>query len=90
MIEQIALSRGHEIVCTIDVDNREDFSTEAFRSADVAIEFTTPTAAYDNYVRAFQEGAKVDSLIKEIRSSGRQTFPWGWRSLVQSIAIWPR
>ena len=37
MIEQIALSRGHEIVCTIDVDNREDFSTEAFRSADVAI-----------------------------------------------------
>ncbi|MBF0956336.1 MAG: 4-hydroxy-tetrahydrodipicolinate reductase, partial [Alloprevotella tannerae] len=24
MIEQIALSRAHEIVCTIDVDNRED------------------------------------------------------------------
>ena len=61
MIEQIALSRGHEIVCTIDVDNREDFSTEAFRSADVAIEFTTPTAAYDNYVCAFQEGVKVVS-----------------------------
>ena len=48
MIEEIARSRGHEIVSIIDVDNREDFQSEAFRSADVAIEFTTPTAAYAN------------------------------------------
>lgn len=61
MIEEIALSRGHEITCIIDVDNREDFDSEAFRSADVAIEFTTPTAAYDNYLRAFAAGVKVVS-----------------------------
>jgi len=61
MIEEIALSRGHEIVCIIDVNNLKDFETEAFRSADVAIEFTTPTAAYDNYVRAFRAGVKVVS-----------------------------
>ena len=61
MIEQIALSRGHDIVCRIDVDNQEDFASEAFRSADVAIEFTAPTVAYDNIQRAFGAGVKVVS-----------------------------
>jgi len=61
MIEQIALSRGHEVVSIIDVDNREDFDSDAFRSADVAIEFTTPWAAYDNYLKAFEQGVKVVS-----------------------------
>lgn len=61
MIEQIALSRGHEIVCIIDMDNRDDFDSEAFASADVAIEFTAPQAAYGNYLRAFEKGVKVVS-----------------------------
>lgn len=61
MIEQIALERGHEIVSIIDVDNREDFQSEAFRSADVAIEFTAPHTAYDNYMQAFAQGVKVVS-----------------------------
>ena len=47
-IEKIALSRGHEIVSIIDINNREDFASEAFRSADVAIEFTAPSVAYGN------------------------------------------
>lgn len=51
MIEQIAVERGHEIVSIIDIDNREDFDSEAFKSADVAIEFTAPHTAYDNYLR---------------------------------------
>ena len=33
-IEQIALSRGHEIVSIIDVNNPQDFESEAFKSAD--------------------------------------------------------
>lgn len=61
MIEEIALKRGHEIVSIIDQDNQEDFNSEAFRSADVAIEFTTPTAAYGNFCRAFEQGVKVVS-----------------------------
>ena len=60
-LERIARGRGHEIVCIIDLDNREDFASEAFRSADVAIEFTNPQAAYDNYLRAFDAGVKVVS-----------------------------
>ncbi len=61
MIEEIALSRGHEIVCIIDVDNQEGFDSEAFRTADVAIEFTAPHTAYDNYMKAFRHHVKVVS-----------------------------
>lgn len=60
-IERIARSSGHEIVCIIDLDNQNDFTSEAFRSADVAIEFTNPQAAYGNYLRAFEAGVKVVS-----------------------------
>lgn len=61
MIEQIAKDRGHEIVCVIDLNNQEDFDSQEFMSADVAIEFTTPTAAYGNYLRAFAHHVKVVS-----------------------------
>ena len=61
MIEQIAKDRGHEIVCVIDLNNQEDFDSQEFISADVAIEFTTPTAAYGNYLRAFAHHVKVVS-----------------------------
>lgn len=61
MIENIALSRGHEIVSIIDVDNQDDFNSPAFASADVAIEFTAPQVAYGNYLRAWEHGVKVVS-----------------------------
>lgn len=61
MIEEIALSRGHEIVSIIDIDNQEDFDSPAFASADVAIEFTAPHVAYGNYLRAFKHNVKVVS-----------------------------
>ena len=60
-IEKIARSRGHEIVSIIDIDNRQDFASEAFRSADVAIEFTAPSVAYGNCMEAFKNGVKVVS-----------------------------
>ena len=60
-IERIALSRGHEIVCIIDINNRQDFDSDAFRSADVAIEFTAPSVAYGNCIEAFHQGVKVVS-----------------------------
>ena len=61
MIEQIAISRGHEIVSVIDIDNQEDFNSDAFKSADVAIEFTAPHVAYSNYLKAWAAGVKVVS-----------------------------
>ena len=61
MIEEIAIGRGHEIVSIIDIDNQKDFESEAFASADVAIEFTNPTAAYGNYLKAWAKNVKVVS-----------------------------
>ena len=61
MIEQIALSRGHEIVSIIDINNQQDFDSPEFASADVAIEFTAPQAAYGNYLKAWEKGVKVVS-----------------------------
>lgn len=61
MIEEIAKSRGHEIVSIIDIDNQEEFDSPAFSSADVAIEFTAPHVAYDNYLKAFAHNVKVVS-----------------------------
>lgn len=61
MIEDICKERGHNIVSIIDVDNQQDFESPEFASADVAIEFTSPTAAYNNYLRAFKAGVKVVS-----------------------------
>lgn len=60
-IERIALKRGHNIVSIIDVDNRDDFDSEAFKSADVAIEFSVPASAVDNYMKAFEVGVPVVS-----------------------------
>lgn len=85
-IEKIALARGHRIVAIIDEHNISDFDTDAFRSADVAIEFSRPSAAVDNYLRAFAQGVKVVSgttgwtdrmaEIEEICRRGDATFFW--------------
>lgn len=60
-IEEAALSRGHEIVCRIDKDNQEDFDSQQFKEADVAIEFTAPSVAIGNYRKAFAAGIPVVS-----------------------------
>ena len=75
-IEAIAISRGHEISCVIDVDNRDDFKSDKFKSSDVAIEFTVPSAAYGNITACFEAGVKLVSgttgwldKIDEIKSA---------------------
>ena len=84
MIEQIALERGHEIVSIIDVNNPD---SPAFSSADVAIEFTNPMAAFGNYKRAFAHNVKVVSgstgwmndhkeEVERLCTEGGQTLFW--------------
>lgn len=53
-IEEIARSRGHEIVSIIDVNNAQDMDSDAFKSADVAIEFTRPESAIANIRKCFE------------------------------------
>ena len=103
-IEKVARSRGHEIVCIIDINNQDDFESEAFKSADVAIEFTNPMVAYSNYMKAFKAGVKLvsgstgwRSMAKKSRSSarkgakhssGRPTSAWESASSPLSTSIW--
>nr|MBD3621893.1 4-hydroxy-tetrahydrodipicolinate reductase [Sunxiuqinia sp.] len=60
-IEAIAKERGHEIVLTIDVENQHDLTKENLRKVDVAIEFTIPASALDNYKTCFASGVPVVS-----------------------------
>ena len=85
MIEQIAISRGHEIVSIIDIDNQDDFNSPAFRSADVAIEFTAPQVAYNNYLKAWEQNVKVVSgstgWLKEHGDEVRKACTEGGKTL---------
>lgn len=58
-IEKIAKERGHNIVAIIDVSNTDDFDSPAFKSADVAIEFSTPASAINNYRKCFAADVPV-------------------------------
>lgn len=60
-IERIAMERGHEIICRIDAGEEKKISSDAFRMADVAIEFTIPAAAVGNYRLALAAGIPVVS-----------------------------
>ena len=58
-IERIAKERGHEIVSIIDIDNLEDFNSDSFKSADVAIEFTRPDVALSNIRSCFKANVPI-------------------------------
>lgn len=58
-IEQIALTKGHEIVLKIDINNAVDFNAENIAKADVAIEFTGPHSAFDNVMKCLDLGIPV-------------------------------
>lgn len=87
LIAEIAKSRGHKIVCTIDVDNADAFNSEEFRNADAAIEFSTPGTAVDNILRCFAAGVPVvsgttgwlDALpeLRDMCDKGKGTLLYG-------------
>ena len=57
MIEQIAVDRGHTIVAKIDA-GATDID---FKSMDVAIDFSTPDAAFENITNCFKNSVPVIS-----------------------------
>jgi 4-hydroxy-tetrahydrodipicolinate reductase len=58
-IEEIAVSRGHEIVLKVGIENLEDNTIENIGRADVAIEFTGPDSAWDNVRRCMDARVPV-------------------------------
>lgn len=82
-IEQVAKDRGHEIVSIIDIDNLQDFESEAFKSADVAIEFTRPDVALGNVRKCFAArvpvvvgttGWNLNDVKEELEANGNTLF----------------
>jgi 4-hydroxy-tetrahydrodipicolinate reductase len=55
-IEKIAISRGHEIVIRKDIDNKIDITL-----ADVAIDFSVPTSAFNNITNCLNNNVPVIS-----------------------------
>lgn len=60
-IERLARERGHEIVLIVDENNRARCTDEQLRQADVAIEFTMPAVAVENYNWCFRNRVPVVS-----------------------------
>ena len=58
-IEKIAVSRGHEIVLKINVDNAKDLTVENLKKADAAIEFSTPEQCAKNITLCFEASVPV-------------------------------
>ena len=60
-IERLARERGHEIVLIVDENNRTRCTDEQLKQADVAIEFTMPAVAVENYNGCFRNRVPVVS-----------------------------
>lgn len=83
-IEQIAINRGHEIGLIIDQENQNDLNPDKLKDIDVAIEFTNPDSAFENYQICFKANVPVVSgttgwlekieFVKEKCQSGNGFF----------------
>jgi 4-hydroxy-tetrahydrodipicolinate reductase len=60
-IEEIAISRGHQIIEKIDLDNSGALDRVDYSQIDVAIEFSQPDAAFLNIRKCLEKGIKVIS-----------------------------
>ena len=60
-VAEAAKERGHEVILIIDVDNKSEFRPENIKKADVVLEFTTPSSAYENILKCIEAGVPVVS-----------------------------
>lgn len=85
-IEAIARERGHEIPLMIDIHNQDQKTPETLKTVDVAIDFSTPDAAYENILICFEAGIPVvcgttgwldkKTQIEQLCKEKNQTFFW--------------
>ncbi|MES2566627.1 MAG: 4-hydroxy-tetrahydrodipicolinate reductase [Bacteroidota bacterium] len=58
-IESVSLQRGHTITLKVDETNASSFTTEELKSADVAIEFSTPDTVVKNIKTCFENQVPI-------------------------------
>lgn len=96
MVEKMALKRGHEVVCRLDirggeegmedvVSTKEEWGLETLAAADVVIEFTMPTMAEMNVRKVLAMGVKVVCgttgwVIPEDLQALMKENKWVWKS----------
>ena len=61
LIAKILEEQGHQVVLKVDIDNRATVTDNELKEADVAIEFSMPKVAVDNYKWCFDCGVPVVS-----------------------------
>ncbi len=59
VIEKVAVSRGHDIVARIDVDNRQEFEKLTASQVDAVIEFSHPSSAFQNVKSCLEKNLPV-------------------------------
>jgi 4-hydroxy-tetrahydrodipicolinate reductase len=60
-IEKLALKNNDEVVLKIDDSNLEQFTEENLKKADVAIEFSTPSVAFESISKCIKAGVPTVS-----------------------------
>ena len=60
-IEKAAIKRGHTISIIVDLNNQADIHPAKFAETDIAIEFSSPEAAFDNIRKCFNANIPVVS-----------------------------
>lgn len=84
-IEKIAQQRNHQIIYTFDKDNQNEFTIENLQKADIAIEFSTPQNAYQNFIKCFEANipvvsgttgwlSKYDEIVDMCKNKGKSFF----------------
>lgn len=58
-IERLAITRGHQIVTCIDVNNQADLLDLSRKDVDVAIEFSNPASAFANILTCIEKQIPV-------------------------------
>ena len=58
-IDAIIHGSEHKVVLRIGMHNRDELTGEQLSKCDVAIEFTSPSAAYGNIMKCFDAGVPV-------------------------------
>ena len=59
IIEEVALSRGHQVNVKIDIDTLADFNPDKFAQVDAAIEFTGPHTAFQNVMKCLSMNTPI-------------------------------
>jgi 4-hydroxy-tetrahydrodipicolinate reductase len=83
-IERLALNNNDEVVLKIDDTNLDQFTEENLKKADVAIEFSTPSVAFDSISRCIKAGVPTVSgttgwldkfsIIEDMCKDGKGAF----------------